>query len=191
MGFSETETPNCKKHPNHKQSPGVCSACLQEKLSKLRTSSTPPTTLTSNKTNNASKSSSSSSTPQYSSASSNTTTATRKSPGTRHRRNGSETYVSVGMVLNDGLKKSRSVSCAPLTSRGKLGANDGVSDRFKSCVTTTTVGEVDNVGKKNGFLKKLIHTTSKKTKSVFMHSKTTMRERSHVSTTTNNNATVS
>lgn len=29
---------NCKKHPKHKQSPGVCSLCLQKKLSKLPTS---------------------------------------------------------------------------------------------------------------------------------------------------------
>ncbi|CAA3000607.1 Hypothetical predicted protein [Olea europaea subsp. europaea] len=29
----------CKKHPKHHQSPGVCSICLREKLSKLSTSS--------------------------------------------------------------------------------------------------------------------------------------------------------
>ncbi|KAK9670689.1 hypothetical protein RND81_13G218400 [Saponaria officinalis] len=181
MGLSETDSSNCRRHPNHRQTPGVCSSCLREKLSKLTIS---PPSLPSNKINNiASPSSTFSSTPPYSSASSSTTTTTRKSPGSRHRRNGSETYVSVGMVLNSGLKKSRSVSCAPLSARTKSGANDIINDKFKSCVNAC--GEVDKEGNhkkiNNGFLKKLIHTTSKKTKGVFVHSKT-MRERSHSST---------
>ncbi|GLU16145.1 hypothetical protein SLE2022_325940 [Rubroshorea leprosula] len=32
-------TMGCKKHPKHRQSPGVCSLCLREKLSHLSTSS--------------------------------------------------------------------------------------------------------------------------------------------------------
>ncbi|GKV09390.1 hypothetical protein SLEP1_g20899 [Rubroshorea leprosula] len=32
-------TMGCKKHPKHHQSPGVCSLCLREKLSRLSTSS--------------------------------------------------------------------------------------------------------------------------------------------------------
>ncbi|CAK9163574.1 unnamed protein product [Ilex paraguariensis] len=33
----------CKKHPNHQQSPGVCSMCLREKLSRLPGTSTTTT----------------------------------------------------------------------------------------------------------------------------------------------------
>ncbi|OIT32562.1 PREDICTED: uncharacterized protein LOC109207166 [Nicotiana attenuata] len=39
---------NCKKHPKHKQNPGVCSVCLSEKLSLLsKTSPSNTTTITS------------------------------------------------------------------------------------------------------------------------------------------------
>ncbi|XP_016508995.1 uncharacterized protein LOC107826516 [Nicotiana tabacum] len=37
MGFTEPEI-ICKKHPDHKQQPGVCSCCLRERLYKLSTS---------------------------------------------------------------------------------------------------------------------------------------------------------
>ncbi|GMJ02498.1 hypothetical protein HRI_003919000 [Hibiscus trionum] len=40
-GGGRRSKPNegCKKHPKHKQSPGVCSLCLAEKLSQLSTHS--------------------------------------------------------------------------------------------------------------------------------------------------------
>ncbi|GAB4844995.1 hypothetical protein Ancab_038388 [Ancistrocladus abbreviatus] len=42
---NNTTPPQCKKHPKHRQSPGVCSVCLTEKLSKLpATSSNIPAT---------------------------------------------------------------------------------------------------------------------------------------------------
>lgn len=109
--------------------------------------------------------------------------------------------MSVGMVLNNGLKKSRSVSCAPL-SKHKLGANiDCVNtekvngNKSKNNLHHVPAGiggqisEDGNLRKKGGFLKKLIHSTSKKTKGVLTHSKT-MKERSQiptVTTITNNN----
>ncbi|CAI9753251.1 unnamed protein product [Fraxinus pennsylvanica] len=37
-GKTEANAP-CKKHPKHRQSPGVCSICLREKLSQLSTNS--------------------------------------------------------------------------------------------------------------------------------------------------------
>lgn len=65
MGRSKPDG-KCKKHPKHKQSPGVCSVCLSEKLSQLPTSaSTSRSTST-----NAMDCSSSSSSPSYSSSSS-------------------------------------------------------------------------------------------------------------------------
>ncbi|KAJ0025681.1 hypothetical protein Pint_08383 [Pistacia integerrima] len=39
IGKSKSDIVRCKKHPKHRQSPGVCSLCLREKLSKLSTSS--------------------------------------------------------------------------------------------------------------------------------------------------------
>lgn len=48
----------CKKHPKHKQNPGVCSICLSEKLSVLSTSNT--TTVTSSSCSSLSSLSSSS-----------------------------------------------------------------------------------------------------------------------------------
>ncbi|CAK9325587.1 unnamed protein product [Citrullus colocynthis] len=56
----------CKRHPNHRQSPGVCSLCLTEKLSRILSAAT--TTTSSRKTSDSLSSSSSSS--YYSSASS-------------------------------------------------------------------------------------------------------------------------
>lgn len=38
MGWSESEG-TCKKHPNQRQSPGVCSSCLRERLYQLSSSS--------------------------------------------------------------------------------------------------------------------------------------------------------
>ncbi|XP_042492749.1 uncharacterized protein LOC122072236 [Macadamia integrifolia] len=38
MGWAETEM-RCKKHPMHRQTPGVCSCCLREKLTKLSNAS--------------------------------------------------------------------------------------------------------------------------------------------------------
>ncbi|XP_068641143.1 uncharacterized protein [Aristolochia californica] len=60
MGRSGADA-RCKKHPKHRQSPGVCSACLRERLSQLSSS---------NKTNATSTTLSSDVSSYYSSASS-------------------------------------------------------------------------------------------------------------------------
>ncbi|CAK7347186.1 unnamed protein product [Dovyalis caffra] len=65
MGRSKPDG-KCKKHPKHKQSPGVCSVCLSEKLSQLSTSAT---TSRSTSTNTMDYSSSSSLSSYYSSSS--------------------------------------------------------------------------------------------------------------------------
>lgn len=188
MGFAESDSSKCRRHPYQKQLPGVCSCCLREKLTKLSISPSfnkRSTTFISDDT------SSYTSSPPYSTASSSsvTTTTTRKSPGHRHRRNGSEAYVSVGMVLNNGFKKSRSVSCAPLSKTKLIGANfDCVNnDKVigakinKSFMEGGKIVEDGNMKKKSGFLKKLIHSTSKKTRGVLTQSKT-MKERSNHTT---------
>ncbi|KAF8377332.1 hypothetical protein HHK36_030709 [Tetracentron sinense] len=91
MGRSESEL-RCKKHLENKQSPGVCSSCLIERLSQLSNS------------NSISPFASSSS--PYSSAFS--------SP-IRHRRMASETTGSISFVISDknGLIKSRSMAFVP------------------------------------------------------------------------------
>ncbi|KAL3577173.1 hypothetical protein D5086_022456 [Populus alba] len=66
MGRSKPDG-KCKKHPKHKQSPGVCSVCLSEKLSQLSTSAS---TSRSSSTNTMDCSSSSSLSSYYSSSSS-------------------------------------------------------------------------------------------------------------------------
>lgn len=45
-GRSKPNDKACKKHPKHRQSPGVCSLCLQEKLSQLSASSSLGSTTT-------------------------------------------------------------------------------------------------------------------------------------------------
>ncbi|KAL9396323.1 hypothetical protein Peur_010576 [Populus x canadensis] len=66
MGRSKPDG-KCKKHPKHKQSPGVCSVCLSEKLSQLSTSAS---NSRSSSTNTMDCSSSSSLSSYYSSSSS-------------------------------------------------------------------------------------------------------------------------
>ncbi|XAR62132.1 hypothetical protein NMG60_11016766 [Bertholletia excelsa] len=39
IGTSGAEPGRCRKHPKHRQSPGVCSVCLRERLSQLSTTS--------------------------------------------------------------------------------------------------------------------------------------------------------
>ncbi|KAH1096908.1 hypothetical protein J1N35_013829 [Gossypium stocksii] len=45
-GRSKINDKACKKHPKHRQSPGVCSLCLREKLSQLSASSSSGSTTT-------------------------------------------------------------------------------------------------------------------------------------------------
>ncbi|CAN4115371.1 unnamed protein product [Withania somnifera] len=102
----------CKKHPDHKQHPGVCSCCLRERLIKL---STNPTT----------KIKATSSSCTYSSLSSSTYSSTCNSPtgGRGHRRIISDvvgpfSFISIiGAGTGGGLKKSRSIA---FVTRGEV-----------------------------------------------------------------------
>uniref|UniRef100_A0A7C8Z9K6 Uncharacterized protein n=1 Tax=Opuntia streptacantha TaxID=393608 RepID=A0A7C8Z9K6_OPUST len=158
MGFSDLDSSKCKRHPNEKQHPGVCSSCLREKLSKI--SHTP--SFTTYRATVVSYSSSVSATPP--------------AGGKGHWRNGSDAYVSVAGVLSNGLnlKKSRSVSCA-LLSRSRGGSYHGSNDNkigkmsggnSNSSSKKFEIGGIEERGenrrKKGGFLKRFIHSTSKK-----------------------------
>ncbi|KAF8404651.1 hypothetical protein HHK36_009539 [Tetracentron sinense] len=102
MGLSESEV-RCKKHPKHRQSAGVCSFCLRERLSQLSSSQ--------NSTTMASSWSSS----LYSSASSSSSSScsSYSSPIQHH---GSISFLISG---NNGLAKSRSMAFDPRNRVGE------------------------------------------------------------------------
>ncbi|XP_009586595.1 uncharacterized protein LOC107820481 [Nicotiana tabacum] len=139
MAFSEPEV-ICKKHPQHKQQPGVCSCCLREKLSKINGTSTIMAALAS----------------ISSSLSSSTTSSNCVSPrgAIGHRRitsdvtSGHYSFVTLaGGGAGGGLKKSRSI--AIVARGGRVGIN--------------------GKKKKEGFWSKLIKSTGKRTKRVIAH----------------------
>lgn len=159
MGFSDSDSSKCKRHPYEKEHPGVCSSCLREKLSKI--SNTP--SFTRYRATAVSYSSSVSATPP--------------AAVNRHQRNGSDGFVSLGGVLSNGLnlKKSRSVSCAPL-SRSRGGSHHGSNNHntigkmsggnSNSNSKKFEIGGIEERGenrrKKGGFFKRFIQSTSKK-----------------------------
>ncbi|KAF5818576.1 putative protein OCTOPUS [Helianthus annuus] len=142
----------CKKHPKHRQSPGICSLCLRERLSKISSSSSSAVT-------NASSSSSSSSISSISSAYSSQNTSNASSyaasplPSYRNRRKidnlDGKGYLYLLRKNNGLLKKSRSITF--------------VSDQ-RNVVQ-------DHEKKKFGFLSKLIG--SNRSSSRMMHSRPT------------------
>ncbi|KAI3504981.1 hypothetical protein L1887_26812 [Cichorium endivia] len=98
----------CKKHPKHEQSPGVCSLCLRERLSKISRSSSRVTTY-------ASSSCSSSSISSISSVSSLSNAASpmhdyRKGHvsffNSKLKKSKSMAFVSERIVENDAKKKT-------------------------------------------------------------------------------------
>ncbi|KAF9612048.1 hypothetical protein IFM89_037967 [Coptis chinensis] len=145
MGWSETDI-RCKKHPKQRQSPGVCSACLRERLAQL--------TSRNNKITTASSCSSSLSSSAYSSVSSSYIS----SPV--HYRVGSTSMkgpISFLIKDDDGLVRSKSMAFIARTR-----VDDMVVERR-------------NKKKKSSFWSRLIHGTSGKrkyVKEILKHSKT-------------------
>lgn len=144
MGWSESKQ-GCRKHPNEKQLPGVCSSCLRERLSQLQPSSN-------KKTIGSVGGYSCSSSPSYSPASS----SIYVSPVYRrhhHHRRLSEKMGSISFTLNvsQGLKKSKSIAFVTRTRAEEVAAS---------------------AKKKGGFWSKLLKSTRKRTKEVLMHPRT-------------------
>ena len=141
----------CKRHPKHRQSPGICSLCLGEKLSRLSANSISRCTTTTTVASYSSSSSSSLSS-HYSSASS------YSSPMHRYRCSTEGKGTSFSLLLFSGkniLTKSRSIAFGS-RMRGKEGDDK----------------------KKSGFLSKLLHPRNAKRKEEatgLVHSRT-MRE---------------
>ncbi|CAK9149045.1 unnamed protein product [Ilex paraguariensis] len=109
MGASKANI-QCKKHPKHRQSPGICSVCLREKLSQLSTSS---------RSNTATTISSCSSSSLSSLSSSNA--SSYSSPVHRNHRVGLERRGSVGFTMNGRNVLSKSMSMAAFVPRRREG----------------------------------------------------------------------
>lgn len=160
MAWSEPEV-MCKKHPDQRQQPGVCSSCLREKLAKL-----PTFTFTMVPSRYSSSVSSSSSSTGIMSPTKN---INKIHGGTNYRRNSSALVITgdsdsgtngFGVVngRNGLMRKSRSITYVAR----RRGRNGGGGDGKK---------------KKEGFWSKLLRSTSMKTKGVFVHSNKTAKER--------------
>ncbi|KAI3760780.1 hypothetical protein L1987_51179 [Smallanthus sonchifolius] len=141
----------CKKHPKHRQSPGICSLCLRERLSKILSSSSSSRAVT-----NVSSSSISSVSSAYSSHNSSNASSYTASPlqSYRNRRKidnleGKGYLYFLRKNTNGVLMKSRTMGF--------------VSDQ-RNVVQ-------DHEKKKFGFLSKLMG--SKRSSSRMMHSRTT------------------
>lgn len=140
MAWSEAEVV-CRRHPNETPQPGVCPSCLRDRLSRIAGNS---------RTNRASSSSPSvSAFPVYYYYYSSASSSGCSSPANRHRlhqRVASDIMESIYFAISgniNGLKKSRSMVCAP-----RNGARDGVNSK-----------------KKGGFWNKLLlRSSGKKTK---------------------------
>lgn len=143
MGRSKSEA-RCKKHPNHKQTPGVCSSCLRERLSQLSSSKNTITTSCSSSTSCSSASSYYSSPSYYSSGS--VSSSSCSSPD--HYPSSSSFRISFGLF-------GRSRSSA-FVARYRVG-DDGVAG-----------GRM----KKGGFWSKLLRTSGKRREGGFSYCNT-------------------
>lgn len=144
----------CKKHPYNNPQQGVCSSCLAEKLSNLSTPCNYPSF-----SNSQAKSTQVGAAYDSFSSSSSGHVSPRADRTRRHARHGSD---STGHVVSasSGLKKSRSmIAYASRKGRDVMVAG-GRSGKMM-------------VKKKGGFWAKLIRSTSKRTKDVFTHSRST------------------
>ncbi|WOH02685.1 hypothetical protein DCAR_0522074 [Daucus carota subsp. sativus] len=143
------EQMRCKKHPKHKQAPGVCAVCLAERLSRLASSKKPMKRALRTPDTSSSLSS-------LSSCDSSSNASSCASPVKRSEGKGYVSFLKVS-GKNVILTKSRSMEFYPPRK-------DQMNDEFRK--------------KKGGFWSKLIGSRSKKMDHEgLMHSKTT-RERS-------------
>lgn len=134
----------CKKHPKHKQSPGVCSLCLREKLSQLpsTSSSSSRNALDSCCYSSSSSLSSYYSSSEASSCSSPTYNKYRVTTATDHQGKHSLSTVLFGGRKNNVLTKSRSL----MAFVPRVGNQEGESNKKK----------------KNGLFSKLLRPRNKK-----------------------------
>ncbi|XP_020202123.1 uncharacterized protein DDB_G0271670 [Cajanus cajan] len=141
----------CKKHPKHRQSPGVCSLCLRDKLSQLST----PSSSSSSSRKITSLSSSSSSLSSYDSSSVSSCASPSTLPFPLEPTKSASNSVSIFLLSakNGGVLKSKSMSVVATrrrkTREGDDDDNDGGGGNMKSV-------------KKSGFWSKLLHPKTKR-----------------------------
>ncbi|KAK8492150.1 hypothetical protein V6N13_054112 [Hibiscus sabdariffa] len=101
------QAPCCRKHPKHRQSPGVCSLCLRDKLSRLPANSTSRCTT-------ATVASSCSSSPSSYCSSSSASSSYASSPMHRHSfpKEGKDGFSLFLISGKNMLTKSKSVAFA-------------------------------------------------------------------------------
>lgn len=151
MSKSSKHGVKCKKHPKHRQSPGVCSICLNEKLSQLSSGS--GSRRNSDTAGSGSCSSSPSSLSSYDSSSCSSPVHFTNLEG--------KIISSLSFLLNgkNVLTKSRSLVFFPRMNRPRTGDND--HDDMKK----------DDQKKGRGFWSKFLRATSKiRTDETFMRS---------------------
>ncbi|KAG9156082.1 hypothetical protein Leryth_020676 [Lithospermum erythrorhizon] len=140
---SKSKTPPilCKKHPKHKQSPGVCAICLREKLNQLPSTSS-ITKKATKKANAAGSSCSSSSLSSLSSHESSNASSSCPSPHHLcHRSYSSMTFLKSGKSL---FTNSKSMTAIVIPRHKSRAAMD------------------DQTEKKVGFWSKLLFTSKKR-----------------------------
>ncbi|KAI4307428.1 hypothetical protein L6164_030619 [Bauhinia variegata] len=146
----------CKKHPKHRQSPGVCSLCLREKLTQISSTSRKMTTSVASST--------SSSVSSLSSCYSTTSASSCASPMHRFRfitEGKSSSSMSIFFPsAKPGLAKSRSLAVLPRRRHDAAAkSNRLVDNNIKS-------------DKKAGFWSKLLHPKGKRKENAkLMHSR--------------------
>ncbi|XP_027333683.1 uncharacterized protein LOC113848396 [Abrus precatorius] len=137
----------CKKHPKHRQSPGVCSLCLREKLTQLSSSNNPRRRTSSIIIANSSSSSSSLSSSYYSSSSSGSSCASPIHCFCFTNEGKSSSSVSIFLLSdNHGIVKSRSLAIVPR----------------RDCERGVHHHGHDKSANKSGFWFKLLHPKSKR-----------------------------
>lgn len=125
----------CKKHPKHRQSPGVCSLCLKERLSQLSAASSFRATSAATRPSCSTSSSLSS---YYSSSSASSCSSPAllsysyrfgRGDGTEGSRSGPMSFVK---SANNVLNKSRSLAFVPRSRRRDGGENKKKASGFWS-----------------------------------------------------------
>jgi hypothetical protein len=155
MGRSKADL-KCKKHPKHRQSPGVCSICLTEKLSQLSSRKNSETTARSS----CCSSSASSLSSCYSSSSASSSCS---SPLRRFRFTKEGKTSSISFLLNGKSVLTKSRSLAFVSRMKNNGDDNDDDDDYKK-----------KKKKKVGFWSKLLHPrSSKRMGETLMHSRTT------------------
>lgn len=145
MGRSKSEA-RCKKHPNNTQSPGVCSFCLRERLSRLSSSRSTIAASCSSSTSCSSSPSYYSSPSCYSSGSGSSSSPSSCSSPAHHLSSSNNFRVPFGLF-------GRSLSAA-FVARYRTRDGEAVGEGMK----------------KGGFWSKLLRTGGKGRKEGFVHS---------------------